>query len=300
MNIPTKPSAYIGRFAPSPSGPLHMGSLVAALGSYLQAKSQQGRWLVRIEDIDPPREQAGSDLLILGSLQAHGLIWDGSPLYQSQQSALYEQTLKHLLKQKMAYYCQCTRKQIKASGGFYSGNCRNKNIPHQPSAIRFKNDNAVLQFNDSLQGLITAPPLMAREDFIIRRRDQLFAYNLAVVIDDRAQGITEIVRGSDLIEPTVRQLSLFNALNQISNKQRPLPSLMHLPLIKDKNGNKLSKQNQAPALDGATTSKNLVAALTFLGQKPEKNLASTQVSNILQWAINHWDIHKIPKGGLPY
>jgi len=279
---------YIGRFAPSPSGPLHMGSLVAALGSYLQAKSQHGQWLVRIEDIDPPREQIGSDLIILDTLQAHGLNWNGPVRYQSQQSDFYNHNLKQLITHQLAYYCQCTRKQIKQAGGFYLGTCRTKRKNTDNSALRIKNDDAISQFVDELHGLVSINNALANEDFIIHRRDGLYAYNLAVVLDDRQQNITQIVRGSDLIEPTVRQLSLWQCFNTINKPVLPLPTYMHLPLVKDKNGNKLSKQNHAPAICNDQASKNLVIALELLQQSPPKELEKSAITHIIDWAIEHW------------
>ncbi|MFA0676786.1 tRNA glutamyl-Q(34) synthetase GluQRS, partial [Vibrio sp. 10N.222.51.A6] len=179
---------YIGRFAPSPSGPLHFGSLVAALGSYFQAKSNQGQWLVRMEDLDPPREMAGAADLILKTLEAYHLYWDGEVVYQSQRHDLYQAQIDQWVTDNQAYYCQCTRKQIKSLGGFYSGHCRDKGLVDSgEQAVRLCMDFPIESFDDVRHGTIQIPKALAEEDFIIKRRDGLFAYNLAVVLDDIEQ-----------------------------------------------------------------------------------------------------------------
>ena len=279
---------YIGRFAPSPSGPLHFGSLVAALGSYLQAKAQQGNWLVRMEDLDPPREMPGAADDILRTLEAYGLEWDGGIMYQSQRHDAYQAQINAWLENQQAYYCQCTRKQIKQAGGFYPGNCRDKQLEAAGNAIRLKVDTPVLAFDDLLHGHISIPAPLAEEDFIIRRRDGLFAYNLAVVLDDIEQGITEVVRGADLIEPTGRQIGLYRLLGH------PEVSYLHLPLAVTENGNKLSKQNHAPAIDKTNPRPALVAALRFLGLQPPADLAGSAISDILRWGIDHWQLANLP------
>ena len=208
MPVNTIPSSqtrpYIGRFAPSPSGPLHFGSLIAALGSFLQARARQGRWLVRIEDIDPPREMAGAAPLILQTLEAHGLQWDGEVMYQSRRHSRYDEIIDQLYRAGDLYWCRCTRREIMASGGFYNGHCRTLGLTAEGSAARVRQHHPVYDFVDGLQGRIAVPAALAEEDFIVRRRDGLYAYNLAVVVDDMDCGITEIVRGADLLEPTVR------------------------------------------------------------------------------------------------
>ena len=279
---------YIGRFAPSPSGPLHFGSLVAALGSYLQARAQQGTWLVRMEDLDPPREMPGAADDILHTLEAYGLEWDGGIMYQSQRHDAYQDQINAWLENHQAYYCQCTRKQIKQAGGFYPGHCRDKQLEAAGNAIRLKVDSPVLAFDDLLHGRISIPAPLAEEDFIIRRRDGLFAYNLAVVLDDIEQGITEVVRGADLIEPTGRQIGLYRLLGH------PEVSYLHLPLAVTENGNKLSKQNHAPAIDKANPRPALVEAMRFLGLQPPADLASSTTHEILRWGIAHWQIANLP------
>ncbi|WP_117233690.1 tRNA glutamyl-Q(34) synthetase GluQRS [Vibrio maerlii] len=280
---------YIGRFAPSPSGPLHFGSLVAALGSYFQAKSQQGLWLIRIEDLDPPREVEGATELILKALDAYGLHSDKPIVYQSERHDLYQAQIEQWLEQNQAYYCQCTRKQIKATGGFYTGTCRGKQISDdRQCSVRLKVDHPITEFSDEKHGTISIPEDLAKEDFIIKRRDGLFAYNLAVVIDDIDQGITEVVRGADLIEPTGRQISLYHELGE------PEVKYLHLPLALDENGNKLSKQNHATAIDLDNPKPTLLMAMTFLGFKISEELEALNIASIIQWGVDNWSLDQLP------
>lgn len=281
------PKPYIGRFAPSPSGPLHFGSLIAALGSYLQAKSQQGRWLLRIEDLDPPREVPGAADDILYTLDAFGLHWDGPLVYQSQRLLNYQEVLEHWSSLGLTYYCHCTRKMIADSGGFYQGHCRDLNLSSEQAATRLVMSNPVYEFYDQLQGIVKIPRALAKEDFIVRRRDGFYAYNLAVVLDDAQAGISEVVRGADLLEPTGRQISLYQKLNA------PIPNWLHLPLATFA-GNKLSKQNHAPALDISQAGTQLCQALVFLGQAPPAQLEQESVTTILDWASAHWQLSRVP------
>lgn len=281
--------SYVGRFAPSPSGPLHFGSLVAALGSYFQAKANHGRWLVRIEDLDPPREMPGASSLILATLQAYHLHWDGEVMYQSQRHGRYQQQIEQWLKSGQAYYCQCTRKQIKQTGGYYTGTCRNLKLRDPDScAVRLQMTHPIYQFDDVKHGSLAIPHALADEDFIIKRRDGLFAYNLAVVLDDIDQGVTEVVRGADLIEPTGRQISLYQMLG------KPKVSYLHLPLALGENGQKLSKQNHAPAIDIENPKPALLDAMAFLGFEITKNIANASVKDIVQWGVNHWQVKQLP------
>ncbi|EGQ7941651.1 tRNA glutamyl-Q(34) synthetase GluQRS [Vibrio cholerae] len=281
---------YIGRFAPSPSGPLHFGSLIAALGSYFQAKAQQGTWLVRIEDLDPPREKPGAAAHILRTLEAYRLHWDGTVVYQSQRHALYQDQIDAWLSTGQAYYCQCTRKAIKAMGGFYNGHCKiHPPARQQDCSIRLRMDNPVQQFIDLKHGTITIPKALAEEDFIIKRRDGLFAYNLAVVLDDIDQGVTQVVRGADLIEPTGRQISLYHTL-----KQKPV-SYLHLPLAMDGNGNKLSKQNHAPAIDPTAPRQTISHAMQFLGFTLPADFSDASAEQMLAWGCQHWQVSQLPE-----
>jgi glutamyl-Q tRNA(Asp) synthetase len=281
-------TSYRGRFAPSPSGFLHFGSLVAALASFLQAKSIQGQWLVRIEDIDPPREKPGADVAILKTLEAYGMHWDEEVLYQSKHSELYVEVLSYLKSSALSYNCQCTRGQIKQTGGIYQSTCKDLCLPEGNTATRLINNFPFAEFNDLLQGRVSVNKELAGEDFIIHRRDGLFAYQLAVVVDDIFQGITEVVRGCDLLEPTARQLTLFSTL-----KYTP-PKYLHIPLAVTDAGYKLSKQNSAPAIDNQNPQPALIHALQFLGQKPPIDLLNESVDNIINWAIKHWQVQSIP------
>ncbi|MBL0711748.1 MAG: tRNA glutamyl-Q(34) synthetase GluQRS [Colwellia sp.] len=304
--------SYRGRFAPSPSGFLHFGSLIAALASFLDAKAHidknnnQGKWLVRIEDIDPPREQVGASTAILTTLEAFGLHWDEDVLYQSQQSELYRHLLNDLSQKNLSYYCQCTRAEIKAQGGIYQGHCRTLNLAQnnfsaksslqQKSAIRLLNQHGLYQFDDifqkgkqgQIQGQIQCQKRLAEEDFIIHRKDGLFAYQLAVVHDDIYQGITHVIRGCDLLEPTARQLTLFATLN------KKAPQYGHVPLAITADGYKLSKQNKAAAINNNNPQPALISALRFLGQQPPKCLQQASVEEIITWGINHWSRSNVP------
>jgi glutamyl-Q tRNA(Asp) synthetase len=285
-------SSYIGRFAPSPSGPLHFGSLVAALGSYLQAKSQQGKWIVRIEDIDPPREVVGASEDILATLLTYGLIWDDKVIYQSQQSINYETVLKIFKQQQLSYSCSCTRKVIKRQGGLYLGCCRDKILPSKNNALRInvaKLERPITHFYDLLQGYIKLDKQHADEDFIIKRKDGLYAYNLAVTIDDINQGITEVVRGADLLPTTGKQLSLYQLL------EKQAPSYIHLPLATTEPGVKLSKQNHALAIDKKKPIPTLLQALSFLGHQVPDNVDRSSCITILKWAVQHWHLKNVPQ-----
>ena len=287
-----KKSTYIGRFAPSPSGPLHFGSLVAAVGSYLQAKSQNGRWLVRIEDIDPPREVAGASEDILTTLQAYGLQWDEEVIYQHQQSQTYEAILTTLTNRKLCYACSCTRKMIKEQGGLYLGRCREENNPSQGNALRVNLSSIAdkpTYFQDKLQGLVTLNPDQIDDDFIVKRKDALYAYNLAVVVDDIQQGVTEVVRGADLIPTTGKQICLYRLLGSKS------PSYVHLPLAVTEPGLKLSKQNHATAVDKNNPIVTLKKVLDFLGHPIPDKIKQNSCTDILRWAEQNWSLNNVPK-----
>lgn len=289
MTSPPSRRPYVGRFAPSPSGPLHFGSLVAALGSFLQARAQQGRWLVRIEDIDPPREMPGAADLILTTLEAHGLGWDGEVMFQSARHGRYDEIIDQLYRAGDLYWCHCTRREIMAAGGFYNGHCRALGLTAEGCAARLRQHHPVYRFEDALQGEITVPAALAEEDFIVRRRDGLYAYNLAVVVDDMDSGITEIVRGADLLEPTVRQIALYQTLGA------EVPAWVHLPLAVQADGNKLSKQNHAPALSQDEVRPALWQALYFLGQCPPPELMASRIDEIIGWGIAHWQLARVPR-----
>ncbi len=286
---------YRGRFAPSPTGPLHFGSLVSAVASFLQAKSQRGAWLVRIEDIDPPREVVGSSDSILRTLEQHGLHWDEPVLYQSRQTDCYISALENLNQQKLLYHCQCSRKTIsdlQQSQGMtvYPGTCRELAIsPQQNTATRIITENRNLLFTDRIQGEFKQQ--LAREvgDFVLRRADGLFAYQLAVVTDDALQRITEVVRGSDLLDNTPRQIMLQNHLSL------PTPAYAHHPVATNANGEKLSKQTFARPVDESPPLANIIKVLDFLGQNPPASADFASLEELWLWAIAHWDIENIPR-----
>ena len=285
----TNSSSYIGRFAPSPSGPLHFGSLITALASYLQARSQNGKWLLRIDDIDPPREMPGASGLIMNTLTAHGMEWDDSVILQSIRQQRYEEALAQLSESGDSYYCRCTRKDIKAAGGVYPETCRTLSLNGEGCALRFANDAKTNSIEDKHLGHLAVDPLYANEDFIIRRKDGLIAYHLASVVDDIDYGITEIVRGADLLEPSACQISLFNTFNA------PVPDFVHIPVVASSAGQKLSKQNHAKAINNDKALDNLILALRLLGQPTDSLKNPTSVSKLLDQAINNWSLANVPK-----
>ncbi len=271
---------YKGRFAPSPTGPLHLGSLLAAVVSYLDARWHQGSWLVRIEDLDPPREQPGASQSILHSLEAHGLLWDEEIRYQSQRGDAYETALHHLAEQGQIFWCQCSRKQL---GGavVYPGYCRQYTHPRPNSAIRYRAPNTQISFEDRFQGPQSANLADDYGDVVIRRRDGLYAYQLAVTVDDLDQGITHVVRGTDLLSSTYWQQSLFHAFGA-----EP-PNYAHFPVILGPDGHKLSKQNHAPAIDNKAPSINLQRIFGYLGF----DIALDRPEIMLRQAIGFWPHH---------
>ncbi len=284
---------YRGRFAPSPTGPLHFGSLVAAVGSYLQARQAQGQWLVRIEDLDPPRTVPGSADLSLRTLEALGFEWDGPVLWQSPRSEAYQQALQTLIDRGSAYACSCTRSELQALNHantepgdelYYPGRCRNGPLrSHGPHACRLRVPADPICFDDALQGRHCINLDTTTGDFVIKRRDGWFAYQLAVVVDDAAQGITEVVRGADLLLNTPRQIAVQRALDL------PTPQYMHLPLATDLSGHKLSKSSAAPAADSNHAAHTLWRVLSFLRQAPPPELRSETPTVVWSWAITHWD-----------
>lgn len=282
-------SSYIGRFAPSPSGSLHFGSLVTALGSYLRARSQQGKWLIRIENIDPPREKAGASTEILKTLEAFGLHWDNSVVYQSQRHHFYQDYLEHLLSNDKAYACRCTRKRIKTLEGFYDGLCRNAVLPSANNAIRFYNHSPCFSFTDKALGNIDIPSSFAKEDFTLKRRDGFYSYQLAVVVDDYLQQVTEVVRGSDLLLNSAHQINLYHEFRWKS------PQWLHLPLIVQPDGKKLSKQIGSNPIDPKAKKTWLLLALRYLNQTVDQQMQDLHVDDLLKLASHQFDLNKLPK-----
>jgi len=295
--VPIYQPRYRGRFAPSPTGPLHFGSLVAALGSYLDARAHDGEWLVRMEDLDPPRAAPGTADDILRTLESLGLHWDGAVLRQSERGDAYRTALAELERKGATYPCACTRREIgdSALAGIdgslvYPGTCRN-GLPtgRTARATRLRVDDAVIEFDDAVQGRLRQQLAADVGDFVLRRADGLFAYQLAVVVDDAAQGITDVVRGADLLDSTPRQIVLQRLLGV------PTPRYLHLPVATNAAGEKLSKQTLAPPIDRARPGAALLAALDFLGQRPDSRLVDALPADVLAVAISRWDRTLIPR-----
>ncbi|MDP4030225.1 MAG: tRNA glutamyl-Q(34) synthetase GluQRS [Gallionella sp.] len=316
------PNYYRGRFAPSPTGPLHFGSLAAAIGSYLDARHHNGTWLVRMEDIDTPRCVPGAADGILRTLEAFGLHWDGEIIYQSQRTGAYEEALQRLHEICAAYPCACTRKEISDSalhgieGPVYPGTCRNGvpagregrawrvrtgapflspcmgkvrmgvgqwvNEASTPSLTLPLQGGGNIEFDDVLQGHLIQHLETEIGDFVVKRADGLFAYQLAVVVDDVFQGITHVVRGADLLHSTPRQIYLQRLLGLATL------AYMHLPIAVNAHGEKLSKQTLAPAIVTDDVVVTLVAVLEFLRQQPPAELRQGRVEEVLGWAVENW------------
>ena len=278
--------SYIGRFAPSPTGPLHFGSLLTAVASYCDAKANHGKWLVRIEDTDIPRIYPNSETHILSCIDAFQFEPDAEIIFQKDRLTIYEQVLDQLKQQHAIYACQCTRKML-GSNHIYAGTCRDLNLDFAEQAIRLKVDDLLICFEDRLQGRQCSNLKDDLGDFVLKRRDGIISYQLAVVVDDYLQGITHVVRGADLLNNTARQIWLGSLLNY------PSLSYMHLPLAMNDQGQKLSKQNLAQALDVSKASELLQQALLALGQP---NVELNQPRIMLQQAVQQWDVNLIPKG----
>ena len=280
---------YRGRFAPSPTGPLHFGSLVAAVGSYLDAKHHQGKWLVRIEDLDTPRTVKDAADEILSTLEAYGLHWDENIIYQSQRTAAYEKAFHQLKEAGAVYPCACSRKEIADSALHrgdelgYPGTCRNGIAQGKTArAWRVRVNDITINFTDRLQGNITQDLATEIGDFVVLRADGLFAYQLAVVLDDAAQGITDVVRGADLLYSTPRQIYLQRLLGLTT------PAYMHLPVAVNAQGEKLSKQTLAQPVGKNNAVSRLFDALVFLHQQPPAELRLSKVEEMLGWAAVNW------------
>ena len=280
---------YKGRFAPSPTGPVHFGTLIAAVGSYLQAKKNNGEWLIRMEDVDVTRKVDGSDTDILNTLESFGFEWDGAVIYQSKQTEYYEAALEKLLSQSLIFPCSCTRKQLaELNSDIYPGTCRLRRLPEENEhALRLLAEDISIEFYDTVMGKQSQNIKQQCGDFVIKRRDGLFAYQLAVVVDDALQEITEIVRGADLLDSTPRQIYLQQLLNY------PIPDYCHLPLAVDNSGNKISKSEGATKIDLQHKEQQLVSVLGFLGQNPPEDLAQSSINDIWFWAVEHWDVTNV-------
>lgn len=285
---------YRGRFAPSPTGPLHFGSLVTAVGSYLDAKHHQGKWLVRIDDLDTPRTVRGASDQILGTLEAYGLHWDGDVIYQSRRTAAYEEAFGRLQAADAVYSCSCSRKEISDSSLqhdnelIYPGKCRNGTAPGKPARVwRVRVGGSSINFRDGIQGDVEQSLATEVGDFVVLRADGLFAYQLAVVVDDAAQGITGVVRGADLLYSTPRQIYLQNLLGLAT------PAYLHLPVVVNPQGQKLSKQTLARPVEKHRAASTLFDVLVFLRQNPPDELRIGKVNETLAWAAANWQPGKL-------
>ncbi len=279
----------MGRFAPSPTGDLHLGSLLAAAASFLDARAQAGRWLVRIEDLDKPREIPGAADRILRTLERFGLQWDGEVLYQSRRLPCYEDALRRLLEDDRAFRCRCSRLQLQAHP-LYPGTCRRTPPPKaEPAAVRFAATDEIIEFADRVQGRMCSNPAKEGGDFVIFRRDGIPAYMLAVVVDDAAQGITDVVRGADLLTSTAGQIQLQHALHL------PTPRYAHVPVLVEPDGSKLAKSRRSVAVDEARPGRQVFQVLQWLGQDPPRDLSEASVEDCWRWAIEHWRIAEITK-----
>lgn len=287
----------IGRFAPSPTGPLHFGTLLAALGSYLAAKKTTGKWLMRVEDLDLPRVVAGSSDGILHLLDLLGFEWDGPVMYQSQRFERYQEVLDSLRHDGYLFDCSCTRREVLASaphpgeeGPIYPGTCRNGPQGTRPQhAVRLRVDDSPVTFTDLVFGCQTQNLETQVGDFILHRSDGVFAYQLAVVVDDIDSGINQIVRGADLLSSTARQIFLYRCLKEDA------PGYLHLPLVFGDNGKKLSKRNGPNVIIDQDNGANMIwRGLDFLGQAPPADLYGSSSVELLTWGIQNFEINKIP------
>lgn len=290
MPSATRPSvAYVGRFAPTPSGYLHFGSLIAALASYLDARAVGGRWLLRMEDLDPPREMPGAQDAILRTLEAYGFEWDAEMLRQSERLERYNAVIEQLWQEGHAYACNCSRKQLQPFAGPYPGFCRDAGRARENAAIRLRVPDCEYGFIDRVQGEFCQHLSHDVGDFVIRRRDGLIAYQLAVVLDDAWQGVTDVVRGADLLDSTPRQLYLQDLLG-LSR-----PRYLHVPLIIQPDGHKLGKSYRSPPLQANEATPVLLRALRALGQPTASELHDALPGEVLAWATPRWDAARIPR-----
>ena len=286
----------IGRFAPTPSGPLHFGSLVTAVASYCEVRSQHGKWLLRIEDVDTPRNVTGSAKQIISTLEIFGFEWDDEIEYQSKQFGHYQQVLQSLVDRKLGFACECSRRSLREAnaltgplGLIYPGLCRGKKLTTDNHSIRIDTRaSGIVDFTDQTYGLVTFDIEQQLGDFVLRRADGVFAYHLAVVIDDERQGINQIVRGADLLEATCLHIYLQKILGF---KQ---PDYRHIPLVRNAQGDKLSKQTGATAIDSEKKVRLLIDALKTLGQPVQADMQQATVKEILASATKTWDSTKIP------
>ncbi|MDQ8037543.1 MAG: tRNA glutamyl-Q(34) synthetase GluQRS [Pedobacter sp.] len=281
--------SYIGRFAPTPTGPLHFGSLIAAVASYCDARAAGGKWLLRMEDLDPPREMPGAARRIIEQIKAYGFEWDGELIFQSNRLHAYHDAIATLQGAGHLFWCSCSRSELARNGSLmYPGHCREFKSPRRDAAVRVRVPQGSVAFTDRVFGVQEEDVAEAVGDFVILRRDGLFAYQLAVVVDDAFQGVTDVVRGADLLDNTARQIVLQNMLGL------PTPRYLHLPLALHADGSKLSKQTFAKELPTPAESLLVWQALTFLGQQPSSGLKTRSPRELLAWGIANWLPENIP------
>lgn len=286
---------YRGRFAPTPSGPLHFGSLVAAAASYLDARAHAGQWHLRIDDLDPPRVVPGATDRILATLDQLGLCWDGPVIRQGERGDAYAAALEHLRRVARVYGCACSRSDIARAGlvGIegprYAGTCRHTGAPSGPHALRLEVGGVIVRFDDGLQGPVEQALEVAIGDPVLRRADGVYAYHLACVVDDATAGFTHVVRGADLLASTPRQIHLQRLLGL------PTPQYLHVPVAVDADGHKLSKQTLAPAVAAGHWWESLAPALTFLGHRPPESLRGGTPAAFWEWGTHAWERGRIPR-----
>jgi glutamyl-Q tRNA(Asp) synthetase len=284
--------AYVGRFAPSPTGPLHFGSVLVAIGSWLDARAVGGRWTVRLDDLDTPRNVGGAATRILNELSRLGLPWDGTVLRQSDEGSRYQQALALLKQADATFACGCTRKNL--VDGIYPGTCRNGLAAGTAArTTRLRVDNETITVDDLVHGPYRQDLQAALGDFVLVRADGIVAYHLATVIDDAAAGVTHIVRGTDLLASTPRQIALQRALGL------PTPRYAHLPIATNADGHKLSKQTYAAATEGYAVARLWCEALQFLGYGETASMLTAKLKEIQDWALSHWSLSRVPAASSP-
>jgi glutamyl-Q tRNA(Asp) synthetase len=279
----------VGRFAPTPSGDLHLGSLYTAAASYLDARAHGGRWLLRIEDLDRPRELAGAADRILRALEMFGFEWDGPVLHQRDRSEQYDAALRSLRERNLTFACCCSRLQLEDEQR-YPGTCRSRTaVAGAPAATRLRIDPGYVSFEDRIQGVYRQEVSAAVGDIILKRRDQIFAYVLAVVVDDASQGVSHIVRGADLLDNTPRQIALQRLLGIAQ------PNYAHVPVLTEPDDSKLAKSRRSVQLSANSPLPQLLSIFSLLGLAPPDSLRSGAVAEVWRWAIDQWDLAYVPK-----
>jgi glutamyl-Q tRNA(Asp) synthetase len=281
-------AGYVGRFAPSPTGDLHWGSLYTAAAAYLDARAHGGRWLVRIEDLDPPRIAPGAAAGLLRTLERFGFEWDGEVVRQSERTETYRAALERLSERALTFECSCSRSQL-ADEQRYPGHCRTRPPPPGDTATRLRVDPGYVQFTDRVQGAFRQDIAAVVGDFVLQRRDRLFAYVLAVVVDDAAQQVTHVVRGADLLDNTPRQIHL----QQLLGLRRPLYA--HVPVLTEADGRKLAKSARSVAVDAGPVLPVLYRILAMLGLSPSATLLDAKLADVWEWAVANWRIERVPK-----